>query len=72
MNRRFVIGVEGLTKDQERELRDYLASLGAWWHWIENLWFLSSKKEDEAISTEAIRDRITDINAWFKGTWAQD
>jgi len=62
MNRRFVIGVEGLTPKEQGKLREFLRAHGAWWHWINNLWLLSTTSDDEGLSVEQIRDQITKIN----------
>ena len=61
MRRRFVIGAAPLDRDQEGELREYLASQGAWWHWIENLWLLTTARETSLNTTE-IHDFISDLN----------
>jgi hypothetical protein len=58
--RRFVIGVDGLTSPQEAQLREYISGLGAWWHWINNLWLLTTTSEEPEAAH--IRDKIIDIN----------
>jgi hypothetical protein len=62
MNRRFVIGVEGLTPEEQLTLREFLRAHGAWWHWIDNLWLLSTISDDKELTVEQIRDRIKEIN----------
>ena len=62
MNRRFVIAAEGLTGEQERKVRDYLAEHGAWWHWIDNLWLLSTTTTSEDFGTVNILDAISKLN----------
>ena len=59
MRRRFVIGVEGLDKDQERRFREYIAKFGPWWHWIDNLWLLTTKRED--VTAKDIRDHAREL-----------
>jgi hypothetical protein len=59
MKRRFVIAVEGFTATQDVALRDYLASKGAWWHWIDNFWLLTTNRSD--VSVEEIRDQLKTI-----------
>ena len=61
MRRRFVIGVAPLDRDQEGALREYLGSLGAWWHWIENLWLLTTARET-SLDVSEIRGFISNLN----------
>lgn len=61
MRRRFVIGAAPLDRDQEGELREYLGSKGAWWHWIENLWLLTTTRETSLDAAE-IREFINNLN----------
>ncbi len=60
MKRRFVIAAEGLDSAQEQKLKDYIRELGAWWHWIDNIWLLTTSDED--VSTAKIRDQIKQIS----------
>jgi hypothetical protein len=59
--RHFVIAVQGLQPDQERQLADYVAAFGNWWHWIDNLWLLVTSDTD--IKTRAIVQKITELNS---------
>lgn len=61
MRRRFVIAAQGLTSEQETKLREYLASHGAWWHWISNFWLLTGT--DIKVTTADIRNHIKSLNA---------
>ena len=60
MRRRFVIGVDELDPSQEIQFRDYIKDYGAWWHWIDNMWLMTTQKE--SISVEQIRDKLLSIN----------
>lgn len=60
MRRRFVIGIDSLDEAQQKQFREYIGPKGAWWHWIENLWLLTTK--NETITAEQIRDKIQSIN----------
>lgn len=60
MRRRFVIGVEPLNNEQEEMFRKYIATKGAWWHWINNLWLMTTTSKDARASE--IRDRLLEIN----------
>lgn len=49
--KRFIVGAEPLTKEQEREFRDWVKSnRGSWWHWVSNMWLLTF---DDGSSIEA-------------------
>jgi len=61
MKRRFVIGVDGLTASKSKSFREYLGSLGGWWHWIENFWLLITENEDVAV--DKIRDQAKALGA---------
>lgn len=61
MRRRFVIGVDALDDEQEAKFRAFLdEKKGAWWHWIENLWLLTTK--DPTITAAEIRDNISKLS----------
>jgi hypothetical protein len=60
MRRRFVIGIDALDEEQEKKFREYIASKGAWWHWISNMWLMTTKNED--ISAAQIRDQIKGLS----------
>lgn len=59
MRRRFVIGVAGLDDEQNKQFRKYIAAKGAWWHWIDNFWLMTTK--NEMVTAEEIRDKIGQI-----------
>src|SRR6202521_573468 len=61
MRRRFVIGVGELDQDQERRFREYLAKLGPWWHWIGNIWLLTTTKDGTTAAD--LRDKLSELNA---------
>ncbi len=68
MKRRFVVTVNGLTKDQERSFIEHIRELGlAWWHWIDNFWLLVDR-HDKTNVTE-LRDALKRFrgpsDAWF-------
>jgi hypothetical protein len=54
-----VIAVDALDAEQEKKFREYIGTKGAWWHWIGNLWLMTTKSE--AISAEQIRNKIQEI-----------
>jgi uncharacterized protein YbaA (DUF1428 family) len=61
MKRRFVIGIDPLNADQEEQFRNYIAKHGAWWHWIGNMWLLTTGEDD--ISAEKISNFALEVNA---------
>jgi hypothetical protein len=61
MSRRFVIGVEGLTVEQENEFRAYIRQFGPRWHWIGNLWLLVTEDTVE-ITAKQIQQKIGEIS----------
>jgi hypothetical protein len=62
MSRRFVIAAEGLSTDQESKVLDFLKKHGAWWHWIDNFWLLSTTIENDDFGTSTIVGFIGDLN----------
>ncbi len=60
MTKRFVIGVQGMTKDEENTFRKYLEEKGCgWWHWIDNLWLVVDAKG--LLSAQKLRDDLDEI-----------
>ncbi len=59
MRRRFVIAVDALNTEQEERFREYINAKGAWWHWIDNFWLMTTKSQ--TVSAEQIRDKIQEI-----------
>ena len=57
----FVVGVDGLSEEEEGTILDALRDRGCgWWHWIENLWLIEHPS-DEVPATEIrslFRERI--------------
>jgi hypothetical protein len=60
MRRRFVIGIDGLDPAEEKRFRKYISDQGAWWHWIDNMWLMTTKSTD--VSAEKILDEVLEIN----------
>jgi hypothetical protein len=61
MTRRFVIGVESLTPEQEEKFRKFLdRSNSGFWHWISNFWLIAT--DDRKIDASEIVDAIKKIN----------
>jgi hypothetical protein len=59
MRRRFVIAIDALDGEDERRFQEYIRTLGAWWHWIGNVWLLTTK--DESVKAGEIRDKIIEL-----------
>ncbi len=56
MTRRFAVGVQGATPDEEKRLRDYFDTLGTWWHWIPNFWLVIVR--DDNINPNILRTNV--------------
>ena len=61
MTRRFLIGIDSLTADQEVEFHRFLSKNGTWWHWISNMW-LFVPDEGATIDVDAIRDEVKRVS----------
>ena len=61
MMRRFVIGIDSLSTEQEAEFHRFLRDHGTWWHWISNMWLFVPKKE-ATIDVNAIREAVKKID----------
>jgi hypothetical protein len=60
MKQRFVVGIDSLTKEQEKEFVEYLRGRKAgWWHWIEHFWLLTNASGN--IIPQEIRDELLRI-----------
>lgn len=60
MTRRFIVGVDGMTPEQNKALADRLASLGCgWWHWIGNFWLVSDSSGK--LTNSVLRDVVLEI-----------
>ena len=46
MKNRFIVGVAGMTKEEEKEFISFIQDkrLG-WWHWVGNFWLLVDSSE---------------------------
>jgi hypothetical protein len=60
MTKRFVVGVDGLSAEEEGALRAFFASEGNWWHWINNFWLFIAPDEMMAAT---IRDAVAEIKS---------
>ncbi|ENG7518036.1 hypothetical protein ABVD55_001181 [Vibrio harveyi] len=55
--RRFIVAAQGMSVDAEKQLKDYFQENGlGWWHWIENVWLITSNRDD--INATDIHDKI--------------
>jgi hypothetical protein len=60
MKNRLVMGVDALTKEQEKEFVEYLRGRKCgWWHWIDNFWLITTTASDFLPSE--IRDELVRI-----------
>jgi hypothetical protein len=57
MKRRFVVGITGLSSDDQTKFVEFLRKEGmGWWHWIDEVWLITSRSE--SVSAEQIRDYL--------------
>ena len=61
MTKKFVVGVENLSPEQQKLFRDFIQKDGSgWWHWIEGLWLVDAATDELTVSK--IRDKIKNIS----------
>ena len=60
MKRRFVVGLNEVPKEQEKEIVRYMNANGfGWWHWLDNFWMVIDRQN--ILSTEKLRDDLRKI-----------
>lgn len=60
MKRRFIAAVSGLNKEDQNKFIEFLRQRGlGWWHWIDDLWLITSRRDE--ISAKDIRDYLRDL-----------
>ena len=60
MKRRFVVGIDHETSEDVSSFLKYIRQHKfGWWHWIGNLWLLTT--HNEKITAVAIRDKLAQI-----------
>lgn len=79
MSKRFIIGIDESNEDQNQEFLNFLkANDFGWWHWIDNLWLLttdSDKHDAVSLSNKlnsiypSIRRLVIELNK-DGDTWA--
>ncbi len=46
MKKRFIVGMDTITEEQEKAFLKYLKTTRlAWWHWIDNFWLIVDRSE---------------------------
>jgi hypothetical protein len=58
MSRQFVVGIDEVSDEQKKLLRESFVQHGSWWNWIPHFWLITT---DEDTTAAEIRDRIIDI-----------
>lgn len=58
--KRYLIAVEGLTSENEARLRRYLNSNGEWWHWVANVWLLSTP-DSSSLTASSISNCLDEL-----------
>ena len=58
--KKFVLFIDDNFSVAERDkITNYVKGKYAYWHWISNVWLLSTSKDD--VTTESIRDEVKDL-----------
>ena len=57
MKKRFVVAIDSMNKELDNKLLEYIKDNGfGWWHWIDNVWLLTTYKLD--VSAVSIRNDL--------------
>ena len=57
MTKRFVIGVDNTTADEDKKFCDFLdENQCSWWHWVDNLWLVIDTSDE--LKADEIRDAL--------------
>ena len=63
MSARFFVAVEPLTKEQERQFKDYVEdNNGTWWHWISNFWLVRFTDDLGALTSNQLWGFLIKLN----------
>ena len=58
--KKFVLFIDDNFSVEERDkITNYVKGKYAYWHWISNVWLLSTSKD--GVTTESIRDEVKDL-----------
>lgn len=61
MTKHFVVAVQGLTSEEEKQLSNLFKGKCAWWHWIDGFWLLVDTSD--TLDAGTIRSMIADVNS---------
>ena len=60
MKKRYIVGINSLTEEQEKAFLEYISSNElAWWHWINNLWLIVDRSGK--LTAKKLRDDLMEI-----------
>jgi hypothetical protein len=60
MKKRFIVGLDHSTTEQDTAFREYLRASGLnWWHWISDMWLLVDPYGQ--FSASQLRDKLNEI-----------
>lgn len=55
MTKHFAIGLQALTAEEKKRVKEFMSEKGTWWNWIPGFWLFVS---DEDIDPEQVRDSL--------------
>lgn len=57
MSKRFIVGVDSSTEEQDKAFLSFVKSHGlGWWHWLENFWLITDSSDQ--LTASDIRDEL--------------
>lgn len=60
MKKRYIVGINSMTEEQEKAFLEYISSNEfAWWHWINNLWLIVDRSGK--LTAEKLRNDLLEI-----------
>jgi hypothetical protein len=64
MPRKFVIVIDGINQQQERDFGSFLSEFGTWWHWLSNVWLLRTDEREADLSNRKLIEKIQQVEEY--------
>jgi hypothetical protein len=62
MSKRYLVAINGIKKDDEKDFIEFLRSKNIlWWHWIEGCWLLVDESDED--NKIVIRDYLKELES---------